>query len=89
MISETALILDLVPFRSYSRPEFLDLITFRSYSLFSRRFRRKSRLLQWPFFLSAQRVTSTFCALLQLMHIYQLLPYVLSTSFLTHPKRLT
>ena len=26
---------------------------------------------------------------MQLMHIYQLLPYVLSTSFSTHPKRLT
>ena len=38
------------------------------------------------FFSSVQRVTSTFCAL---MHIYQLLPYVLSTSFSTHPKRLT
>ena len=57
---------------------------------FSRRFRRKSRLLQWlDFFSSVQRVTSTFCALMQLMHIYQLLPYVLSTSFSTHPKRLT
>ena len=55
--------------------------------VFSRRFRRKSRLLQWlVFFSSDQRVTSTFCAL---MHIYQLLPYVLSTSFSTHPKRLT
>ena len=56
--------------------------------VFSRRFRRKSRLLQWlVFFLSSvQRVTSTFCAL---MHIYQLLPYVLSTSFSTHPKPLT
>ena len=58
--------------------------------LVSRRFRRKSRLLQWlVFFSSVQRVTSTFCALMQLMHIYQLLPYVLSTSFSTHPKRLT
>ena len=38
------------------------------------------------FFLSVQCVTSTFCAL---MHIYQLLPYVLITSFLTHPKPLT
>ena len=38
------------------------------------------------FFSSVQRVTSTFCAL---MHIYQLLPYVLSTSFSTHPKPLT
>ena len=37
------------------------------------------------FFSSVQRVTSTFCAL---MHIYQLLPYVLSTSFSTHPKPL-
>ena len=41
------------------------------------------------FFSSVQRVTSTFCALIQLMHIYQLLPYVLNTSFSTHPKRLT
>ena len=58
--------------------------------VFSRRFRRKSRLLQWlVFFSSVQRVTSTFCALMQLMHIYQLLPYVLGTSFSTHPKRLT
>ena len=38
------------------------------------------------FFSSVQRVTSTFCAL---MHIYQLLPYVLSTSFSTHPRPLT
>ena len=53
---------------------------------FSRRFRKKSRLLQWLVFLSVQRVTSTFCAL---MHIYQLLPYVLSTSFSTYPKPLT
>ena len=58
--------------------------------IFSRRFRRKSRLLQWlVFFSSVQRVTSTFCALIQLMHIYQLLPYVLNTSFPTHPKRVT
>ena len=57
-------------------------------ALFSRRFRRKSRLLQWlVFFSSVQRVTSTFCALIQLMHIYQFLPYVLSTSFSTHSKR--
>ena len=49
--------------------------------IFSRRFRRKSRLLQWlVFFSSVQRA---------LMHIYQFLPYVLSTSFSTHPKRLT
>ena len=40
------------------------------------------------FFVSSTR-TSTFCALRQLMHIYQFLPYVLSTSFSTHPKRLT
>ena len=61
-----------------------------SLTVFSRRFRRKSRLLQWlVFFSSVQRVTSTFCALIQLMHIYQLLPYVLNTSFSTHPKRLT
>ena len=39
------------------------------------------------FFSSVQRITSTFCAFMQLMHIYQLLPYVLSTSFSTHPKR--
>ena len=38
------------------------------------------------FFSSVQRETSTFCAL---MHIYQLSPYVLSTSFSTHPKPLT
>ena len=38
------------------------------------------------FFSSVQIETSTFCAL---MHIYQLLPYVLSTSFSTHPKPLT
>ena len=43
--------------------------------IFSRRFRRKSRLLQSTltvasFFSSVQRVTSTFCALRQLMHIY-------------------
>ena len=58
--------------------------------VFSRRFRRKSRLLQWLvfFFVSSTR-TSTFCALIQLMHIFQLLPYVLSTSFSTHPKRQT
>ena len=55
--------------------------------VFSRRFRRKSRLLQWlVFYPSVQRETSTFCAL---MHIYQLLPYVLSISFSTHPKPLT
>ena len=55
--------------------------------VFSRRFRRKSGLLQWlVFFSSVQRETSTFCAL---MHIYQLLQYVLSTSFSTHPKPLT
>ena len=54
--------------------------------IFSRRFRRKSRLLQWLVFSSVQRVTSTFCAL---MHIYQLLPYVLSTSFSRHSKPLT
>ena len=59
-------------------------------SVFSRCFRRKSRLLEWLVcFSSVQRVTSTFCALRQLMHIYQLLPYVLNTSFSTHPKRLT
>ena len=38
------------------------------------------------FFSSVQRDRSTFCAL---MHFYQLLPYVLSTSFSTHPKPLT
>ena len=38
------------------------------------------------FFSSVQRDRSTFCAL---MHIYQLLPYVLSTSFSTHSKTLT
>ena len=55
--------------------------------IFSRRFRRKSRLLQWLVFCSSvQRETSTFCAKL---HIYQLLPYVLSTSFSTHPRALT
>ena len=61
---------------------------------FSRRFRLFSRfppkkfptLTVASFFSSVQRETSTFCAL---MHIYQLLPYVLSTSFSTHPKPLT
>ena len=38
------------------------------------------------FFSTVQRDRSTFCAL---MHIYQFLPYVLSTSFSTHPKPLT
>ena len=50
---------------------------------FSRRFPRKSRLLQWlVFFVSSTRSVHFLC-------INALLPYVLSTSFSTHPKPLT
>ena len=60
------------------------------YANFQSAFLRKiPTLTVASFFSSVQSVTSTFCALMQLMHIYQLLPYVLSTSFSKHPKRLT
>ena len=50
--------------------------------LFIRRFRRKTRLLQWlVFFRQFNAIGPHF------VH-YALLPYVLSTSFLTHPKPL-
>ena len=54
---------------------------------FSRRFRRKTRLLHWlVFFSSIQRDRSTFCALCNFTTVVH---YALSTSFSTHSKPLT
>ena len=50
----------------------------KTVGLFSRRFRRKSRLLQWlVFFSSIQRETSTFCALMHtnFYHMYLVLHF--------------
>ena len=51
--------------------------------IFSRRFRTKSRLLQWLVFFRQ------FNAIGPLFVHYALLPYVLTTSFSPHPKHLT
>ena len=46
---------------------------FKKLVVFSRRFRRKTRLLQWLVFLSVQRDRSTFCALMHFYHMYSVL----------------